>query len=277
MLDRLRARFPLPYKENRTRVRLQQIFDARKPIAPNYDSLTGAAAALRTNEVAPAGFVETVRARNPDGYIVAAGAGLAFALPSFFPEGVTPKGIIIADINPGVVAVGRLFVKELAQSRTFEQLYRNLLGLSLDEIKEKALNFLANDRDEAYRENARDALLSGYRMLIGESPANGVDIAAAIRERYNDLKRLAREGNIVVNFADITDPDFIATVRSIPDFSDGTNMVYISNIKRYAELRGEGENMRRLVEYAEGARGTIVIDSDHRNKYQLQVHDSFAN
>ncbi len=275
MLDRLTGRFLTP-KETGMRGGLQQIFDARKPTLPRYDNLTGTPAALCTNEVAPAGFVEAVRKMKPDGYIIAAGAGLSFALPSFFPEGVAPKGIVIADINPGVVAVGRVFVEELQKSSTFDKLHKDLLGLTFSEIKAKAIKLAETDPDREYSRRAVDALSSQHRMLIGATSPDSVDIVGAVRENFDLLRKLAKGGNIVVNFADITDPDFISTVQSIPDFSEGTNMVYISNIRRYAELREEDDNMHRLAGYAQGAKGVVVIDSDHERDYQLQVHGSFS-
>src|SRR5437762_41166 len=68
------------------------------------------AAVLYTLDYAEYGFVESLRACNPDGYIIGIGAGGIFYYINCFAQGTAPKGLIGIDYDPHVVAAGLVMI-----------------------------------------------------------------------------------------------------------------------------------------------------------------------
>ncbi|MEK7092544.1 MAG: hypothetical protein AAB907_02885, partial [Patescibacteria group bacterium] len=99
----------LPEEKQRTKniaeVLAQELGKIKQP--PEMKRTAGQAAILGTNETASTEFFESVRLKDPDGYIIGVGVGNALSLLQSFPEGVVPRGMVLVDIDPKVVAVGK--------------------------------------------------------------------------------------------------------------------------------------------------------------------------
>lgn len=62
------------------------------------------------------------------------------------------------------------------------------------------------------------------------------DVIFEVMNNFELLHKLAMEGNIAVVFADLTNKEFIKTVKELPNFQSSTNIIYSSNIKEIMQM-----------------------------------------
>lgn len=89
-------------------------------IPPKEFMSVGVSATLGyTNEKVDANLIEKVRSQEhpPNGYLIGIGAGNVFRMLELYPEGKTPKAIILFDIDPLVVAQGQYFIEQLKRNK----------------------------------------------------------------------------------------------------------------------------------------------------------------
>lgn len=241
----------------------------------------GVTAIIGTNEAVGQGFFEAVQARNPDGYIVGVGAGNVFTMLHCFREGSLPKGIILADLDPAAVLVGKLLIRQLKASSTVDEFNSNFFNISafdfgtvtrsiLDEESDLALQkawreFPAEKWSKIWQELGKREPLEWKAIRSYKYEGQNIDVVGATLDRFSTLKQLAEEDNIVIVYADFTDPNFITTVRNLPDFNDSTNIIYLSNIADHITYRGtQLANIRvfeNLKAYQASSKPPIFIDT----------------
>ena len=265
--------------------------------------LAAVSATIGTNEKVVDGFLEAVQAKLSDGYIVGVGAGNIFSLLHCFPEGELPKGIVSTDIDPRVVAVGKLFTNALKESETSEDLIRTFFTLSDDQFQERMKGVIDTEENSVLRQrlqevsqkewedisrsirekDAQQAVKFGTRwqedpFRDGIGLFSNVDVVTAMLEKFSQLKTLAMEGNIAIVYADFTNPTFIAAIQKLPEFQSSKNIIYFSNIADHITRRGRNfENifaMETLRAYEEDSVPPIFIDTLGSLAYRLRARNS---
>ncbi|MBI2196417.1 hypothetical protein HYU45_02275 [Candidatus Daviesbacteria bacterium] len=270
-------------------------------IVPLQVENMGVAAIGGTNETVSRGFFEAIRVKNPDGYLVGVGVGNVFTLLHCFPEGTLPKGIILADVDPAVIAIGKLMVKKLRESETFEEFDRQVHGLSEEEfireiqeiVREEENSILTKRLDSLSREdwtkvwrytakNKDDASLYKYwnPEQYDGTPYQGapINVIGAMKERFSVLKQLADSNNIALVYADFTNSSFIDAVRELPEFSNSTNIIYLSNIIDHITGRGyqfgNAKVMEVLKAYENSTKPPVFVDTLQSLNYFLRVRNA---
>lgn len=244
---------PLPKREVGVAKMLFDELKTKKLTIPEISS--GVAAIISTNEGVGDGFFEAVQAKNPDGYIVGVGAGNAFTMLHCFQEGVIPAGIILSDINPGVVAAGKLLIKKLKEATDSTDLQKKFFGMSRSEFNSlvERLIWVEEEDDvlkaewqkmtpdtwqEVYELLSKKEYLSWKDIRAYEYEGQNIDVVGAMLDKFAVLKQLATEDNVAIAYADFTDPSFIEAVKALPNFNSLRNIIYYSNITDHITHRG---------------------------------------
>lgn len=128
----------------------------------------GASGILGTNETVGGEFLDAVQARNPEGYLVGVGAGNALTMLHCFQDGVTPKGVILADIDPGAVAVGKLLINNLKKTESAEHLERQLLEMPEGVFYASIQNLIASEEDPVLKEKWQNMDRDAWKKYWGE-------------------------------------------------------------------------------------------------------------
>lgn len=215
-----------------------QLRDAlqKNRVIPSERRYGGMPAIFETSDKTTLEFMSEITAQNPDGYLIGVGVGGIFALLQAFPEG--PTGIAIADINPFVVAAGRIMVDTLRESVDFNVFSKNLFTISDEEYRAKVALVARKDPKLAkalkvWHKN-RDGFtftpMSSKRRIQRLGLEESIDISEVIKENFLKLKQLAMKDNIAICLADISNPAFLEAIKALPNFSGRTNVIYLSNI-----------------------------------------------
>lgn len=191
----------------------------------------GVAAQGRTNEAGNPILFEKTRNQEqaPNGYLIGIGAANVFSMLEAFPEGVIPKAILLFDIDPQVVAAGRQIIEGL----------RNDLEAQVEKAK-------------------------APKQVI--NPGWASDYQAALEKSHPLLRRLAKEGNLVIAQADFTDPRLIDELTKLPDIRTLNNVIYLSNIADHLWRRQTIKSNAGLVPDFSFLRG-LQPQLPHRNYY----------
>lgn len=271
-----------------------------KDITPLEFEDKGVDAIIGTNEMASRDFFDEVQKRKPDGYLVGVGLGNVLTMLHCFPEEVTPKGIILTDIDPRVVAIGGLFLIALRTSKNveeFEQSFFDTNSSSWAMVRDMAVTSIngqeilgdrlarvsKEDWDSIYKYVQRDFRESNEdREEKWEHRHEGttIDVVGAVRAKYDVLKKLADDRNIAIVYADFTNSDFIAAVKELPGFGTSTNIVYSSNIVDHITNRGTYYDRAldftdTLRQYEQTTKRPVFIDTLGRGlKYFLRARRS---
>lgn len=229
------------------------------PPAVDTTKVFGVAAAVGTNEAVGSGFFEAVQAKNPDGYLVGVGAGNVFTMLHCFQEGVTPKGIVLADIDPRVVLLGKMIVKKLQDSHSVDDFNNSFFYSSPEMLIDEAKKLIQAEEDPVLKERLTAVPDDRWKPILSlrgdvENADNGftwkddirtyahegypIDAVGAFREKFDTLKQLADNNSIAVSYADFTNPDFVIAVASLAEFKTSTNIIYLSNIVDHVTNRG---------------------------------------
>src|SRR3989344_5104409 len=243
----------------------------------------GVAACIGTNEAAGRGFFEAVQGKNPDGYIVGVGAGNVFTMLHAFQDSVTPKGMILADIDPKMVAVGKLLVDKLCTSDSAADFRKKFFGISendflseMHKVIEGENNVVLKERLSVFPEETWKKIWKGIQrdadppikwdeIRSYQYEGQNIDVVGALLDKFQVLKKLADSGNIAVEYADFTNPKFINAVRQLPAFQESTNIIYFSNISDHITNRGtkleNTECLNNLEDYEHSVKPAIYIDT----------------
>lgn len=202
---------PPPTPEARTRdigTRLAQILETKNIIiqTPEFQRV-GVEAMEGTNEKGSPSLFEKVRSQEqaPNGYLIGVGFANVFSILEAFPEGITPRAMLLFDVDPEVVAYGQRFIEEMKSAPDYPE---QKLG-----------------RSERISSELWD---SDYKVAL---------------TKYGPmLQKLAREGNLVIARADLTDPRLVEEIANLPNYRELNNVIYLSNIADHLWRRQEEQN-----------------------------------
>lgn len=260
---------------------------AEKSSPPVLES-GGALALFGTNEPFNIEDVKRDLPAELDGYIFGVGAGNIYSFAHLFDLEKPPKAIVSVDVMPEVVLAGRVAVQLMKKVGTFDEFLKALQkeDVFLEEMRdvvEKETSPVVKQRLQNV--NVR-SVLEDLQREAGHIPSSGiieygsyerVIVFAAIKERWEILQKLAKEGNIGIGLADITDREVLAGVSNFGDFEDSTNIIYVTNIIDHITDRGYnfGKNDCRLaamdtLEVLDNGK-SVFIDTMQVKKYKLRV------
>lgn len=270
----------------------------RKLTLPEIEN-RGVQAIIRTNEAVGSGFFEAVQAKNPDGYLIGVGAGNVFTMLHCFQEGVIPRGIVLSDIDPAVIAVGKLFVKGLRETESAEQLQNGFFKMPEDQFQSSVQQLISEETDAQLKagwEKMNQKTWHDVWVQLGERESitwkqtrsyqyegQNIDVRGAISDKFTTLKQLAMEDNIAVTYADFTDYEFIEAVTDLPNFDKASNIIYFSNIVDHITRRGTDleqlKFIKRLGFYKHMSKAkTYYIDTLGQGlNYFLRARESLAD
>lgn len=274
---------------------LQTKLTAREITVPEIEN-TGANALLGTNETIADGFLEELRRQESDGYFIGIGLGHALAfLPQLYNQKQLPKGVVLADIDPRVVVVGKLLFDKLASSSNAETFNREFFGQSeeafLAEIEAHKATFseALRRRVDHLGEAAWRKVYQGIQQDFEYSKNSGgisktifkqgrqTDVIHALGDPlvFQFYKTLLEQGNITIEYTDFTNPVFIQAVKELPDFSRSRNIIYTSNIVDHITHRGRAlENLKlmdNLRQFEDSEEVPIFLDALQANNYYLRA------
>lgn len=176
-------------------------------------------------------FIETIRNEcQPNGYIYGVGCDTITSLLKLFKE--SPLGMILVDIDPAVVAYTKIFVHCLARFETAREFFLECCGK-----KNKAFYECLEEMVMTLESSSvvREQMLSQKQRVKMEWSKNFIychegDYAPYwMKEGYQRLHQLAKEGNIAVLHADLFDQRVINFLSELPKWKESKNLVYMAN------------------------------------------------
>ncbi len=180
----------------------------------------------------------------PDGYLFGVGCDTIFSLLALYPRKTLPKGIILVDIDPAVVAYAKIicFCIETYAARldffaacygkenhSFEQLLKIIL--------EREPNPTVKKQMELHRERLRDEWKLNFRF----SPLSVLTLNAPfwMHAGYATLHQLAKENAIAILHADLFNPLLLQQVHALPEFCSSSNVIYLANASDHMYRRAK--------------------------------------
>ncbi len=210
-----------------------------------FAELPGWPAILRVGEMADPDFFERMKKKHPDGYIIGVGAGVIFSMIEGFDNETQPKGIVIVDVNPGVIAFAEVLIDELKASSSPGDFEKRFFHQSKVEYQDKFKAKVAGKKSRRFHDqieickdlenfrNAPSEVWSEQRFVLRP---HMIPVPKLLVQNFPVLKRLADNNNIAAIYADITNPFLVQTIRSLPDFNSLVNIIYLSNAFESSEL-----------------------------------------
>ncbi len=250
---------------------------------------------IRTNERAHGGFFEDVRNLNPDGYFIGVGVGNALSvLVNCFSEDNWPKGVVLIDRSPRVIAFGKMLINQLAHrvypnyfansflrtERQFRGRIQRVIDQEADDVLKQKLEKITEEEWHEAWEIIDNQCLSpswyeqtGHPHIFGEEEI--IDPLAQILVNFPFLRKLALAGNIAIVHADFTDPGLIQVIRSLPHFKDTTPVIYMSGIVDHTTDYGQNPQnasaMDPLRMYEVGEEPPIFIEDTAATDYYFRM------
>ncbi|MBI2599553.1 hypothetical protein HYW43_01380 [Candidatus Daviesbacteria bacterium] len=258
----------------------------------------GVPAIIGTNETIGNSFFEAIQAKHPDGYLIGVGSGSAYSMLHVFEDGVTPKGVVLTDIDPRVIATGRLLIQNLKESPTATDFERSFFGMSEETFNQQLQNMIAAEQNpvlkrrwatismetwhKVWTDLSKREVLEWEDIRAYKYEGENIDVIGAVLARFDTLKQLADEDNLTMVYTDFTSPVFIGAVKQLPGFNDSTNVIYFSNISDHITQRGtQMDNikaMNSLKDYENSEYPAIFIDTLGQGlNYFLRARNSVAN
>jgi len=192
--------------------------------------------ALATIEKIDPNFFQSIRSHHPDGYIVATGCGMSLCLPLGMKTGETPRGVILVNDDPVVIALSKAFINAVKQTNDATEFYN---AFSRDPIT-FANNFLTDDPEAAsalakMKTSDIERLNQQIKKSMGDSNirvSKGGDpgLDNLLAATYPVWKMLVSENKIIVINGVLTDSVVIDEITSLPDYDRLKHIVYLSNI-----------------------------------------------
>ncbi len=194
--------------------------------APDFKSEGATGTIYATNERANSELITKLKnhPQAPDGYLVEVGGGNWATMLDTYPDGKSPKGIVLINIDPD--NIGEL--KELVKALKGEAQVPDLIRINID--------FVKNLSEEDY-------LKTTYNN--GESP---VSTPLVIARHWEELQKLAMAGNISIVQQNILEPKLMETIASLPEFKSSNNVINLSNISDWIWRANSFAALKRSVE-----------------------------
>ena len=254
-------------------------------ITPKRTKYKGMPALMETSDEANVDFFDRVKAFDPNGYIVGIGAGGILSLVDCFQNDNSPRGIIMTDINPYVVTVGKMMIDELNHAQAAGQFVHNFFQQSSDSFTQKFRK--TTDADEELRdalERWEDTRLS-FRTPMNAwantqrlqtnhllRRSTRIFVPDVIAENFQLLKSLADKEKMAVFFTDLTNRHFTQAVASLPDFSVSRNIIYLTNIIGFDQTKNDPDiSLNNLKDFENTDMPPLFITAPTAtaNKFQL--------
>ena len=158
--------------------------------------------------------------------------GVYCNVATFFHE---PKGLIAADCNPGVVIAGRVMVDDLKSAPDSDSFIENFFGRSRAEYKNKVAAVLEDDSRlsdifQAWRGWEGSAIRTPIDPPEPLMFTGYVDVREAITTHFDLLKRMALEDKIAFCLTDFADPEFISSIRNLPEYQISKNVIFLTSM-----------------------------------------------
>lgn len=245
---------------------------------PIFTELPGWPAILRVGEMADAGFLEGLESKAFDGYLVGVGAGTLLSLVKGFGK-LKPKGILVVDVNPKVVAFTKVLSDALVAAQDTDEFVNGFFQQSEQAHEKKIKRALMANHNPQFQHQA--SLMSSMEQFH-DSPAeiwgelkyvlrgDMIPVPAIIVDEFETLQGLARNNNIVSTYGDISDPDLVDVVRRLPGYETSTNVIYVSSAPSYS---GKGqENFWKEVFRFGNPQSTTYIEAVSRG-FELYLEE----
>ena len=230
--------------------------------------LPGWPAILRVGEMAESDFFERIKDQHPDGYIIGVGAGVIFSMIEGFDDETQPRGIVIVDVNPGVIAFAEVLIDELRASSSSEDFEKRFFHQSKDEYQDKFKAKVAGKKNRRFHdqiqickdlENFRNAPSELWQDQKYVLRPDMIPVPKLLVQNFSVLKRLADSNNITAVYADITNPQLVQTIRSLPDFNSLVNIIYLSNAFESSEL--SHQDFQEKVAPLNGSGKSVLVEA----------------
>jgi len=120
----------------------------------------------------------------------------------------------------------------------------------------------------------------GYKQSVPFDHTQRMSVLAVIRDKFDLLHNLAKDGNIGVGYADMTNRAVLDLVKTMPNFSSSRNLIYMSNVIDHLTSRGTDlthlDDMLSLTTLEEGkSRGNWFIDTTLNSQdYKLRANNT---
>lgn len=242
-----------------------------------FAELPGWPAILRVGEMAETDFFERIKEQHPDGYIIGVGAGVIFSMTEGFDDKTQPKGIVIVDVNPGVIAFAEVLIDELKASSSPEDFEKRFFHQSKNEYQDKFKAKVAGKKSRRFHDqieickdlenfrNAPSEIWSEQRFVLRPYV---IPVPKLLVQNFPVLKRLADNNNIAAIYADITNPLLVQTIRSLPDFNSLVNVIYLSNAFESSQL--SHQDFQKAVAPLDASGRSVFVEAV-RDKYDLRL------
>ena len=236
---------------------------------------------LRSNEGVSEHFFERIANNNreagkaADGYLVGVGVANALSAMHLF-EGRMPTAVVLFDVDPEVILIGKALVNAFTRHERFEGLQAELTDPGrLEALLRAVVRQEAHPRlRAAFQGIALHSLMTyissgGMRVLAGQDDAHGDGrpfsankyLKRALETYYQQFRRLALEGKFGVFLADVADERFIGAIAQLRGFRSSNNVVYLSNaVDVLVAYSPNKDAMTNALEHLEP-------DDAHRNTY----------
>ncbi|MEK7517370.1 MAG: hypothetical protein AAB583_02380 [Patescibacteria group bacterium] len=270
----------------------EKLREKESSITPPESKARGVLALLDTNEKVPVGFFETIQEKNPDGYIVGVGVGNVFSLLNCFQERNPPRGMVLVDIDPRVVTIGKILVDSLKQAETPSDFVNDFFGLPKDKLEARIRETISKEKNVVLRQRLEKIpsqewertikAVQGWSFLTpdfksGVQEKESYDGAMTMINKFDVFREMARSNNIAVICSDFTNLDLIVSIQDLPGFRESRNIIYMSNIVDHI-ARPQGvkfidvwNKMESLVAYGRESHKSIFIDTLQNLNYFLRV------
>jgi hypothetical protein len=256
---------------------------AEKTLPPSPTEKRGVLAFLNTNERLPQQtFLKMLSSdKVPNGYLVGAGVGSILQLTDVFSQGF-PEAILMTDVMPEVVLAGRIMINKLKKYCNFSDFWIHLherRPQDFEQVFHEEKNYLVRNRLVKARRQAHELLLTMSISASRRSGSNRVPkVIESIRENYDLFHTLAKNGNMAITLADITNPFWISAIASLPQFGHLRNVIHLSNTIDHITNRGteplKVNRLSHLRALGEGEdRGNWYVDTTaHSSRYRLRAN-----
>lgn len=209
---------------------------------PTQRSYPAKAALLESTDYGPPELYESLKRESPNGYIIGIGAGGILSFVNCFLTGDHIKGLVMVDINPHVVAAGRIMVEDLKDSLNAEDFTNRFFRCSLKDYLKKEKEISLPDK---HLKLGLQKWISDNSPIFGTQPMNAytrsintnrptlepeiIDVPRIVIDNYPLLQSLARSGKIAALYANITNPELVNKIKNLPDFETSLNIIYLTN------------------------------------------------
>lgn len=229
-------------------------------------------------------FIDVIKDKcQPDGYVYGVGCDTITSFLKLFKK--MPKGLILTDIDPAVVAYTKMFVHCLARFASAQDFFLECCGVKnrafYDCLEETILTIEPNPI-------VKEQMLTQRERLKMEWAKNFTRFHKSdytpywMAEGYQVLHRLALDGNIAVLHADLFDERLLNSLSELQDWSSSKNLIYMANASDHIH-RNVRNRYRKKEDFVQALNQNIIsrlallkgqnyfIDTTQSTGYKLRL------